>query len=58
LELHEVRKISFNFFNGQVNEHSSDLGGFVFSGNLLYELIDELSYLSLIVGIVRNNCWH
>jgi hypothetical protein len=53
LKLYEVAYVSLDFLNGQVDEHTGDLGGFVFSGDLLNVLVDEFSYLTLIVRVLR-----
>jgi len=44
-----------DFFNGQVNQHTSDLGCFVLSSDLLHVLIDDLTYLGFVVGVLGHD---
>jgi len=41
-----------HLFNGQVDQHTSNLGGFVFTSDLLNELVDDFSDLILIVRVL------
>jgi hypothetical protein len=43
VETAEVVEITLNFLNGQINEHTSDLGCISFTDELFDEAIDELS---------------
>ena len=46
-----------DFLDWEIDEHTCDLWCFVFTGNLFYVFIDELSYLTLVVGVLWNNSW-
>jgi hypothetical protein len=52
-ELVEINQVGLNLRNGEIDKHTSDLGSFLLTSELFYVLIDELSDLSLVVGI----CW-
>jgi len=53
----EVHQVSSNFFNWQINEHTSDLRGFLFSCNLFHKLKDSITNLTFVVRIVWMSCW-
>jgi hypothetical protein len=57
LESAEVNKVSSNVRDGKINEHSSDLGGLLFSSKSFNILVDELSYLTLVVRVVWSDTW-
>ena len=55
LELLVELEVLSDLFDGQVDEHSGDLGGFVFSGDLLNEFEDDLSDLMLVVLVLGDD---
>jgi hypothetical protein len=54
----ETDEISLNFIKRQIDEHTCDLRGVVFSSNLFNKLEDVFSNLSLVVGVTRSNSGH
>jgi hypothetical protein len=55
VKLGEVVEIALDLIDGQVNEHTSDLGSSLLSNQLLNELIDEFSDETLVVGVLRDH---
>ena len=47
-----VLKVILDFFNRQINEHTSDLGGISFTNELFDEVIDESSNRFLKVRVI------
>lgn len=44
-------QVALDFLNRQINQHTSNLGGVVFSSHFLHILKDEFSDLGLVVGV-------
>ena len=57
LESAEVNEVGSDVRNGQVDQHASNLGCLLLSSKGLYVLIDELSYLTLVVRVVWSDTW-
>lgn len=55
MELSKVNDVALDFLNGEINQHTSNLGSLIFTGNLLNILVDEFSDLSLVVRVVGND---
>lgn len=55
VELLVVVEVALDFVNGQVDEHTGDLGSNVLADQLLNEGVDELSNKLFEVGVVRDN---
>ena len=55
LESVEVNKIKLDLVEVEIDEHSCDLGSLFFSDTVLNILVDELSYLMLVVRVVRGH---
>jgi hypothetical protein len=55
LELLVELEVLSDLLDGQVDEHSSDLGCFVFTGDLLDEFEDDFSDLMLVVSVLGDD---
>lgn len=47
----EIDQVCFDFFNWEINQHTGNFRGIVFSGKGFNEFEDEFSDLGLIVGV-------
>ena len=55
LESVEVNKIKLDLVEVEIDEHSCDLGSPFFSDTGLNIVVDELSYLILVVRVLRSH---
>ena len=54
-EFLEVLQVSLDFLKRQINQHTGDLRGVVFSSDLLNKLKDEFSNLGLVMRVSHGN---
>ena len=55
LELHEVVKVALDLLKRKIDEHTGDLGGLLFTNDLLDVFVDEFTNELLEVGVVGDN---
>ena len=51
----KVLQVALDFFSGQIDQHTSNLGSIVLAGNLLYIFEDKFSHLSFVVRVSLGN---